>query len=246
MQRFAADLLDQTSSDKHFWAYLSLHPEIFFDVYEEEIFRQLGTDDMSKLHQLNSPRIDLLPIRKQNIATSPCLVHGDWCQFEYDWFLSANQEETYNQFKRIIGEKVWDTFDRLYKINGVVICGGLPSKAIYQKWKMNATAVTDSICKTTSTETTVLSHNEKFDVDIFIIKTSGKSLNETVNEILSLFGETLWIDSPNVLFCNFQSITFQIIKRYCSSLNEILLGFDIQQLCRCLYVGKLYYPSRVC
>ena len=134
LQSFALELLDKPSSDKYFWAYLSLHPEIFFDVYEEEISRQLGTDDLSKLYPTSSS-IELYSIRKQNISTSPSLVHGNWRQFGYDWFLSANQEEAHEQLKRIIGKDAWDTFDRLSKINGVAICGGLPSKAIYQKWR---------------------------------------------------------------------------------------------------------------
>lgn len=236
LQGFAAELLDQPSTDKHFWAYLSLHPEIFFDVYEEEMDRQLGTDDSLKIHQLDS-HIELLSVRKQNIAISPSSIHDNWRQFGYDWFLSANQEEAHNQLKVIIGSNVWDTFDRLSKIKGVAICGGLPSKAIYQKWRENTTAVTNSVYKTTPTGTTVSFQKEKFDVDIFIIKTLGKSLDNTVDEIRSLFGETIWVESPNVLYCDFRGITFQIIKRYYSSLNEVLLGFDIDS-CAAAYINN--------
>ena len=69
-------------------------------------------------------------------------------------------------------------------------------------------------------------------------------MDDTVDEIRKLFGKTTWVDSPNALFCEYHGVTFQIIKRYYSSLNEILLGFDIDSCAAAYMQGNFIIHQR--
>lgn len=288
----------QTSSDKFFWAYLSLNQpaDIFFRVYKEEQERSHGDISKEQLRSLKDP-IPLQPTPMNNVSQMPpSLISNNIRSFGYDYFVSANQDQAREYLKILLspdyhvklGKYLQDRAQNLHKYNRfldvnpgelmkfdlnallgeitkykqVAICGGLPSRCVYQKWNTNPTQAYSV------TPIDILDRKghivpDEYDVDIFLITQDDNEIGQIVTYIYNLINtmksrvykeleysnETIlkrmpWYETEGAIFTTVGLINFQIIKRAYRSLEEILLGFDLDSSAVAYYQGQFIYGDR--
>lgn len=242
LQRIGKDLLDKPATDEYYWAYLSLTPDIFYRVFFEELERTHGEikETLTILHEA----ILLQVTPTMNVSLYPSYLDGNFRVFGYDRFLSASHDQANKYLSLILQDKGLDKiFQKLVTIEGVVICGGLPAACVYQYWSSNPSNK-DVIFSIECNGIPFKIFRRDYDIDIFIGGRDINSVPEIVKNIQEAVGKADWIENQHVIYTSVNNVPIQIIKRLYTSIEEILLGFDLDSSAVAYFKGKFLLSPR--
>lgn len=257
LQELGKQYKNLEASDIYYWAYLSLNgdPEhnnaqngyVFYPTYKDESDRQIGNDDITQTTILQ----EAIPIKntsRNNVSIVPPLIQGPFRVFGYDYFLSSNRDDSDKYLSTLLTkDNIFQLFNKIMSNDGVVLAGGLPSRCIYQKWSLNPT-LQDVLDHKPMYGTTFKLPKEKYDIDLFIFDQNPNDIVRIVNTIKQITREydpdSTWFESNGAIYTIINGISIQIIKRLYKTINEILLGFDLDSSACAFYQNQFLVHRR--
>jgi hypothetical protein len=261
VQERGRQLSKQRATDVHYWYYLSLDSDLYKEILREEMSRNKG--EVSSLIR-HKEAIPLCPVSPNTIQS--CAFHIGRLMtednfryrvgFHSDYYKSADEEEA-DHYILSLGSDLNNVIRTISRIDNVAICGGFPFRCIYQQlrettWNWNSSFLINI------GELECSYNTRKFDIDIFIYqdksgngdgdgdKDKGMDVNieRTLKEINEVLGVSKWYSTDNAIGCIYRGISFQVIKRVYSSMEEILTGFDIDSSSVAYKNERFYYLKR--